>query len=838
MAAQPKSTYKRKSLYPRLNTGNVAFVGTFRAFSMAVLGRSSLEIGDKIILPQQTLQSINRLRLPFPLIFEVRKYDKLSSSQSLTQREVVNKYKRRIENIYRSTNPTKISKIDKWLKKHESNPHQLYVRICKVYGILPKARIVSNGGQKYKQKKGKSFGKQYCSVYEFSSPQQDSAYLPHWMMQNLGVEEGEKIELQSQFNIQKATYCKLQPFKQEFMDKVSSIGYKSTLEHSLRHYSVLSVNQRIVVEFNHFPYECIVKQTKPHSVVSILGSTDLEIEFEEPLINGNSYQIEPQFEDLDIDSVLAPDPNDNNNNSNDICVDSASSSASSLSDIDVVDADMNGTVKPSDIDGTLLKKLGVPLDYNEQTDLATMILENRKLNEENKQRLNAQQTDKAERDSDDDEEVQQDQEDKEQEEEEEKRETISDERLSPIGPNDVQCQNCGKYVHKMSIQMHEVHCIRENITCKLCKKCIKKQAESEHVEEYHREFTCICNQLCVGALKYNEHKAKTCKLRLVTCEYCGCSDITAERIKAHKQKCGEQSIVCNVCQKTYVSKNKAYHNCGVVCILCGERIEDSKDKLLHLVTVCPERRAICNYCGTFRKCGDMEQHRKFCGSRSEKCETCNQFVSLMNMEPHLQSNCQWFSNKQLSSNSNSKRSKESEVHDELEALDLNNPYLDAQLFGNENANTDNNHNNDNANGNDSLFGLLKSNPMPTRVDTTSFAVDAMSSSLNDRQLCPHCVEDDTLLTQEEFETHIALKHPDLIDATLTQSIMASFSNPDIVQYPNDDHRKAGQIPKKKATAVSKQKKKRVAVERKRANSEGSKDKYGSYGLVKPKTEKW
>merc|ERR1719295_208988 len=40
------------------------------------------------------------------------------------------------------------------------------------------------------------------------------------------------------------------------------------------------------------------------------------------------------------------------------------------------------------VDGALLKKLGVPLDYNEQTNLATMIIENRKLLQENQSRFN------------------------------------------------------------------------------------------------------------------------------------------------------------------------------------------------------------------------------------------------------------------------------------------------------------------------------------------------------------------------------------------------------------------------------------------------------------------
>merc|ERR1712154_489926 len=45
-------------------------------------------------------------------------------------------------------------------------------------------------------------------------------------------------------------------------------------------------------------------------------------------------------------------------------------------------------IRPSEIDGALLEKLGVPLDYNEQTNLATMIMENRKLQQDDDSRFN------------------------------------------------------------------------------------------------------------------------------------------------------------------------------------------------------------------------------------------------------------------------------------------------------------------------------------------------------------------------------------------------------------------------------------------------------------------
>merc|ERR1712244_64067 len=134
----------------------------------------------------------------------------------------------------------------------------------------------------------------------------------------------------------------------------------------------------------------------------------------------------------------------------------------------------------------------------------------------------------------------------------------------------------------------------------------------------------------------------------------------------HEIKCREKMIVCDICNETYILKNKYLHNCGILCPLCGERIKDPKDKLLHLLTSCKERRAICNYCGIFRTCIDMEQHRNFCGSRSEKCTECDQFVSLRNMEAHKQSNCELFKNV-IKKKKKKKRQRKEESVDSIQA---------------------------------------------------------------------------------------------------------------------------------------------------------------------------
>merc|ERR1712154_83222 len=147
---------------------------------------------------------------------------------------------------------------------------------------------------------------------------------------------------------------------------------------------------------------------------------------------------------------------------------------------------------------------------------------------------------------------------------------------------------------------------------------------------------------------------------------------------------------------------------------------------------------------------------------------------------------------------------------------INNPYIDEQLLADTH--------NDNENDNDSLFNLLKSNPKPNLLDdgTSSFAMDAIQSSISSitKQLCPHCTNDDTLMDREEFEIHIAIKHPKLMNESLTQTIMASFNNPSILNNGNNNKK-----------LKSKKKKRRKLSQ---SNSDNKKQ----CKIIQSKTQKW
>merc|ERR1711933_353466 len=113
--------------------------------------------------------------------------------------------------------------------------------------------------------------------------------------------------------------------------------------------------------------------------------TDLEIEFEEALESdvNNSYDEKTASNENENENV-----NEDETDIMDMSQERESSSSFGLSDVECgYRSNQNDTVSKTEIDGALLKKLGVPLDYDEQNNLAKMIVENRNLHKENESRF-------------------------------------------------------------------------------------------------------------------------------------------------------------------------------------------------------------------------------------------------------------------------------------------------------------------------------------------------------------------------------------------------------------------------------------------------------------------
>jgi ubiquitin fusion degradation protein 1 len=57
-----------QGLYPQRRT----FENYYQCYSMAIVNKSNLDDGDKILLPPSALEVLSRMRVDFPMLFEIK----------------------------------------------------------------------------------------------------------------------------------------------------------------------------------------------------------------------------------------------------------------------------------------------------------------------------------------------------------------------------------------------------------------------------------------------------------------------------------------------------------------------------------------------------------------------------------------------------------------------------------------------------------------------------------------------------------------------------------------------------------------------------------------------
>ena len=98
----------------------------------------------------------------------------------------------------------------------------------------------------------------HCGVQEFSS-EEGRAYLPHWMMANLGVAEGAMLSLRN-VTLPKARFVKIRPHSVDFLELKNP---RAMLEGILRGYAALTVGDVICLHYAGTTYEFDVLEAKP-----------------------------------------------------------------------------------------------------------------------------------------------------------------------------------------------------------------------------------------------------------------------------------------------------------------------------------------------------------------------------------------------------------------------------------------------------------------------------------------------------------------------------------------------------------------------------------------------
>jgi len=117
----------------------------------------------------------------------------------------------------------------------------------------------------------------HCGVLEFVADE-GKIYIPYWMMQNLMLDEGGLIQVESA-TLPIATAAKFQPQSVDFLDLTNP---KAVLEMRLRHFACLSTGDMIAINYNNKIYELSVLETKPANAVSII-ECDMNVDFAPPV---------------------------------------------------------------------------------------------------------------------------------------------------------------------------------------------------------------------------------------------------------------------------------------------------------------------------------------------------------------------------------------------------------------------------------------------------------------------------------------------------------------------------------------------------------------------------
>ena len=116
----------------------------------------------------------------------------------------------------------------------------------------------------------------HCGVLEFTADE-GKVFVPHWVMSNLLLQEGEMVTLRS-VQLPKGTFVKFRPHSKDFLEITN---HRAVLEKKLSSYSCVTVGDVMVFNYAGQNYALDILEAKPASAVSIV-ETDCEVDFAPP----------------------------------------------------------------------------------------------------------------------------------------------------------------------------------------------------------------------------------------------------------------------------------------------------------------------------------------------------------------------------------------------------------------------------------------------------------------------------------------------------------------------------------------------------------------------------
>jgi ubiquitin fusion degradation protein 1 len=117
----------------------------------------------------------------------------------------------------------------------------------------------------------------HCGVLEFTAAE-GNVYIPHWMMNNLLLEEGSVLTVRN-VSLPKATFVKFKPQHVDFLDISNP---RAVLEKQLRHFSCVTVGDQICLPYNNRRYYLEIQEVKPPPAACII-ECDCNVDFDAPV---------------------------------------------------------------------------------------------------------------------------------------------------------------------------------------------------------------------------------------------------------------------------------------------------------------------------------------------------------------------------------------------------------------------------------------------------------------------------------------------------------------------------------------------------------------------------
>lgn len=116
----------------------------------------------------------------------------------------------------------------------------------------------------------------YCGVLEFIA-EEGVCYMPHWMMNNLFLEEGAEVHIQN-VTLPKGTFVAIQPHETAFIDLANP---KAILENELTNYACLTKGETINICYGGKDFLIDIVETLPHEAICVVEA-DIEVDFRQP----------------------------------------------------------------------------------------------------------------------------------------------------------------------------------------------------------------------------------------------------------------------------------------------------------------------------------------------------------------------------------------------------------------------------------------------------------------------------------------------------------------------------------------------------------------------------